>query len=82
MNPILVGYETGPHGNVIPSSFGAYAECTKQRLNVIWTLILKQGCPGLQIVIEVKFGNCGPTPALASAPQPKPSSLLPLFTLV
>jgi hypothetical protein len=69
---ILVGYETGRVGKVISSSLCAYAECTKRRSDAIWTLILRQGGPGLQIVIEVKFQNCGPTRALACAPQPKP----------
>jgi hypothetical protein len=47
----------------------------------IWTLMLRQAGPELQIVIEVKFGKLGPTPAVACAPQPKPQSLLPLFSL-
>jgi hypothetical protein len=72
MNPILSRYETGPIGKVISSSFGAYAEHTKRKLDAFWVLILRQGGPGLRVVIEVKFGNCGPTLALAYAPQPKP----------
>jgi hypothetical protein len=71
-NPIIVGYETSPVGKVISSSFRAYAERTKRRSDGKWALILKQGGPGLRIVIEVKFGNRGPTPTLVCAPQPKP----------
>jgi hypothetical protein len=58
-NPILDGYETGPVGKVMSFSFRAYAERTKRRSDVIWALILRQSGPELQIVIEVKFGNCG-----------------------
>jgi hypothetical protein len=69
-NPIFVGYETRSVGKIISSFFHAYVERTKQRADAIWALILRQGGPVLQIVIEVKFGNCSPTPALACAPPP------------
>jgi hypothetical protein len=47
MNTILVGYETGRVGKDISSSLRAYAERTKRRSEAIWTLILRQGGPGL-----------------------------------
>jgi hypothetical protein len=57
----------------------AYAERTKRRSDTIWALILRHSGPGLQIVIEVKFGNCGPTLPKLVCPNLNPKACYPFF---